>query len=181
MTLTKDELAIVDAMIHTREIGAAAIQCGLSRYRAVSISRRPHVAEEIERRQKIEGAEVAKIVARKRIVNIEALDKNLMQVVKLPVAALKESPTLAASKVKAIELGFQRIGMLIDGNFVPDESSINVGKGAEDGPRIFRATNTTMLTHTIETKETRQVVHHSNGPTEPPPIDIPAEDSPFNY
>jgi hypothetical protein len=161
----------------------AAIEAGYGSKDGAGLYRRAAVHAEITRRLgNIEG-EVDKIIAKKRVVNVEALDHELMQVVKIPRKVLLETPSLATPKVNAIEMGYKRIGLLIDDNFVPDASS---GPQAEQAPRIYRPAEQTIITHQIT--ETRQVVRQTapmevikeriRAMTTPPPT-IDAEPDPW--
>jgi hypothetical protein len=146
-------LKFVDAYLSYRDVGKAAVEAGYQSKAGAGIYRRKAVHDEIQRRMAGIDGEVDKIIAKKRMVNVEALDKNLMQVVTIPRKTLIETPQLAASKVKAIELGYQRVGLLLDGNFVPDASS---GPEKQEAPRIYRSAEQTIITHQIT--ETHQTV-----------------------
>jgi len=149
-------LRFIDAYCACRDVKRAAIEAGYGSKDGPGLYRRAAVHAEITRRLgNIEG-EVDKIIAKKRVVNVEALDHELMQVVKIPRKVLLETPSLATPKVNAIEMGYKRIGLLIDDNFVPDASS---GPQAEQAPRIYRPAEQTIITHSIT--ETRQVVRQT--------------------
>lgn len=150
-------LKFVDAYVHLRDIKEASKEVGILLGEGRKLWADPKVKAEIDRRMESVAKETDKLIAKKRVVNVEQLDQHLMQVVTLPRKSLKESPTLAASKVKAIELGYQRVGLLYDNNFVPDAASAPT---AEEAPRIFRATERTILTHQVVTHQqvtTREV------------------------
>jgi hypothetical protein len=149
-------LRFIDAYCACRDVKKAAIEAGFASKEGAGIYRRSAVHEEITRRMGAIDAEVGKIIAKKRVVNVEALDHELMQVVKIPRKVLLETPSLATPKVNAIEMGYKRIGLLIDDNFVPDASS---GPQAEQAPRIYRPAEQTIITHSIT--ETRQVVRQT--------------------
>ena len=103
--------------------------------------------------------------------------------VRIPRKTLEATPSLATPKVNAIELGYQRVGLLLDGNFVPDASS---GPTQQEAPRIYRPAEQTIITHQIT--ETRQVVRQTapmeviqeriRAMTTPPPT-IDAEPDPW--
>jgi hypothetical protein len=171
-------LKFVDAYLSYRDVSKAAVEAGYQSKAGAGIYRRKAVHDEIQRRMASIDGEVDKIIAKKRVVNVEALDKNLMQVVTISKATIKEVPQLAASKVKAIELGYQRVGLLLDGNFVPDASS---GPEKQEAPRIYRSAEQTIITHQItETHQTvvqRATTAPVQRPATPPTID--AEDDPW--
>lgn len=167
----------VTAYLNTNDLDKAAVEAGFQPEMGRHLYKRRAIRAEIDRRKAAVEGEVHKLIAKKKVVNIEALDKNLMQVVRIPAKELKETPALAASKVRAIELGYQRTGILIDGNFIPDAGS-DANK-PDEAPRIFRATEQSIITHQIT--ETRQVVTNRAvagtvlpvrpKPAEPPTID----------
>jgi len=166
----------ITAYLNTLDLDKASIEAGFQPETGRSLYKRPAIRSEIERRKKAIEAEVNHQIAKKRVVGVDALDKNLMQVVRLAKKDLVESPALAASKVKAIELGYQRVGLLVDGNFIPDAST-EVGK-PDEAPRIFRSAEQSILTHQIT--ETRQIVTtkeilSSSAPAKPSPPTIDAD------
>ena len=176
-------LRFIDAYCACRDVKRAAIEAGYGSKDGAGLYRRAAVHAEIARRLgNIEG-EVDKIIAKKRVVNVEALDRELMQVVRIPRKTLEATPSLATPKVNAIELGYQRVGLLLDGNFVPDASS---GPTQQEAPRIYRPAEQTIITHQIT--ETRQVVRQTapmeviqeriRAMTTPPPT-IDAEPDPW--
>jgi hypothetical protein len=176
-------LRFIDAYCACRDVKRAAIEAGYGSKDGPGLYRRAAVHAEITRRLgNIEG-EVDKIIAKKRVVNVEALDRELMQVVRIPRKTLEATPSLATPKVNAIELGYQRVGLLLDGNFVPDASS---GPTHQEAPRIYRPAEQTIITHQIT--ETRQVVRQTapmevikeriRAMTTPPPT-IDAEPDPW--
>jgi hypothetical protein len=151
--LTAKEYKFVDAYCSYRDVEKAAVEAGYASKAGVGLYRRKPIHELITERMGNITAEADKQLAKKRVVNVEMLDKSLMEVVRIPRKTLIETPTLATPKVKAIELGYQRVGLLIDGNFVPDASS---GPSQQEAPRIYRAQEQTIITHQIT--ETHQVV-----------------------
>ena len=151
--MSAQEYKFVDAYCAHRDVGKAAIEAGYASKDGQGLYRRKAIHEEITNRMGNITAEVDKQLAKKRVVNVEMLDKSLMEVVRIPRKTLLDTPALATPKVKAIELGYQRVGLLIDGNFVPDSSS---GPSQQEAPRIYRAQEQTIITHQIT--ETRQVV-----------------------
>jgi hypothetical protein len=156
----------IDSYISTQDLEKAAVEARYQPEMGRQLWKRKSVREEIERRMAAIEGEVHKQIAKKRIVTVDALDKNLMQVVRLTKTDIKESPTLAASKVKAIELGYQRTGVLIDGNFIPDAGS--EANKPDEAPRIFRAQEQSIITHQIT--ETRQVVTSRSVEASAPPM-----------
>lgn len=170
-------LRFVDAYCACRDVSKAALEAGFAAKDGIALYRRKPVFEEITRRMAPVEQEIAIRLAKKRVVNVEILDKQLMQVVTIPRKALMETPSLATPKVNAIEMGYKRVGLLLDGNFVPDASS---GPAQQEAPRIYRPAEQTIITHQIT--ETRQVVtqrpaQYTAAKPEPPIID--AEPDPW--
>lgn len=179
--LSADEYKFVDAYCACRDAAKAAVEAGFPSKSGAALYRRTSIHEEITRRMANITAEVDRQIVKKRVVNVEELDKQLMQVVRIPRKALMETPSLATPKVNAIEMGYKRVGILLDNNFVPDAGS---GPAKDEAPRIYRPAEQTIITHQIT--ETRQVV--TNRPSDsilrervreitlPPTIDAETED-----
>jgi hypothetical protein len=167
--LNPEEYKFVDAYLECRDVGKAAIAAGLPARMGPPLYRRENVHAIIAERMNNIEQEHDKLVATRRLVHIEMLDKNLAQVITLPRKALLENPSLATPKVNAIELGYRRVGMLIDDNFIPDGSS---GPARVEAERIFRpAEKTTIITHQIrETREVR-VTERADEPLPPKTIE----------
>lgn len=170
--LSAEEHKFVDAYIECRDVGLAAIECGLPKRLGPPMYRRQHVHDAIAERMKNVSLEVDKLVAKRRIVELDTLDVALMEVVQITPKQLNKTPSLATPKVNAIELGYRRVGMLIDDNFIPDGSA---GPAPAEADRIYRPSEkTTIITHQI--KETRQVTVTERAETLPPPKTIDAAD-----
>ncbi len=167
--LSGAEYKFIDAYTQCRDAAKAAVEAGFQARSGNTIYRRPHVHAEIVRRMKNQEQETDKLIAKKRVVNVEVLDRHLMQVVTIPRKSLLETPSLATPKVNAIELGYRRIGLLMDDNFVPDAGSI---AASDEAPRIFRPlSEQTIITHRIT--ETREVVTAKVADAAPAPPPAP--------
>ena len=183
--LSPEEYKYVDEYMGSRDVTKAAVAAGFPAKQGSAIYRRRAVHAEIERRMENVTAEADKLIAKKRVVNVEILDKELMVVARIPKAILHETPSLATPKVNAIELGYRRIGLLVDDNFIPDASSV---AAAENAPRIYRPTEqSTIITHTItETKEivttgaptTEQIKERVRAMTSPPAVQATPKSQP---
>ena len=172
--LSAEEHKFVDAYIECRDIGNAAIAAGLPKRLGPALYRRQHVHDEIAERMKNVSLEVDKLVAKRRIIEVDTLDAALMEVVSITPKQLNKTPSLATPKVNAIELGYRRVGMLIDDNFIPDGSA---GPAQAEADRIYRpVVQATMITHTV--KETREVTvtTRADEKAAPPPKTIDASD-----
>ena len=146
-------LRFVDAYVSCRDVKKAALEAGFAAKDGMGLYRRKPVFEEIARRMEPIETAIAVQVVKKRTINVEMLDKELKNVITIPRKSLEATPSLATPKVNAIELGYKRVGLLLDDNFVPDASS---GPAKEEAPRIYRPSEQTIITHQIT--ETRQVV-----------------------
>ena len=151
--LSAEEYKFVDAYCACRDVAKAAVEAGFPSKAGAGLYRRKAVHEEITRRMENITSEVNLQIVKKRLINVEMLDANLKQVITIPRKTLEATPSLATPKVNAIEMGYKRVGLLLDNNFVPDASS---GPTKEEAPRIYRPAEQTIITHQIT--ETRQVV-----------------------
>src|SRR5271165_6144373 len=85
-------LKFIDRYTHVRDIKKAAGDCGLTWLQGKALYAEPRVRAEIDRRCGNVDGEVDKIIAKQRIVYVEALDRNLMQLVKIPKKTLESTP-----------------------------------------------------------------------------------------
>jgi hypothetical protein len=175
--LSKAHEKFVDVMVHDGDKVKASVAAGYNQSGWKRLLENKRILAEIERRKGLVEAEVAKLTAKKRVVNIEALDQALMAVVRVDV---KKIPQLGPSKVRAIELGYERVGILVDGTFIPDSPTTTTAS-PDEAPRIFRATEARILTHTIETRQ--EVTRREVSAPPPPPAakTLEGERSPFNF
>src|ERR1700732_2988558 len=123
LPLSASELRFVEAYISCRDVAKAAVEAGYPSKDGVGLYRRKAINAEITRRSQPIEAEIAKAIVKKRTINVEMLDSNLKQVINIPRKILEATPSLATPKVNAIEMGYKRVGLLLDGNFVPDAAS----------------------------------------------------------
>lgn len=172
--------SFITAYLESNDLEKAAVAAGYQPEMGRVLYKRRLIRAEIDRRKSAVEAEVHHQIAKRRIVTVDALDRSLMKVVRLSKADIKVAPSLAAPVVRAIELGYQRTGILIDGNFIPDAGT--EANKPDEAPRIFRATEQSIITHQItETRQTvtTRAVEASQGaakPSEPPTIDAPQDD-----
>lgn len=170
--LGKQLLDFVEAYVNCLDLDRAAVHVGLQPEMGRSLYRRPRVRAEIDRRLEAIESETNRAIAKKRIIDVETLDHNLKRVITISKKELLATPALAAPKVKAIELGYRRVGLLIDDNFVPDEGT--VGSRPNETPGIFRTAERHILTHTVT--ETHEKVVAPEAPLpKPAPRVIDAE------
>lgn len=170
--LSAQEYKFVDAYCQCRDVGKSAVEAGFPSRLGMALYRRKGVHAEIEARMKNITSETDKLVAKKRIVNVETLDKALMAVVTIPRKVLLETPSLATPKVNAIELGYRRTGLLIDDNFVPDAGS---AAAQDEVPRIYRPAGATIITHRVtEVHEVSTIQEKVRAITTPPTIEADA-------
>lgn len=164
--LSKGHDKFVDGMVHHGDEKKASIDAGFCPIGYRNLLKNPRILEEIDRRKKNVQKEQDLLTAKKKIVTVDALDTALMAVVRVDV---KKIPQLGPSKVRAIELGYERVGVLVDGTFIPDSPVQTAGVPAVDEhPRIFRIGEARILTHTIETRTQQEYLHREVAAPRPP-------------
>lgn len=163
--ICKQYLDWITQYVNCQDAEKAAIAVGLPAEMGKKLYRRAAIRAEIDKRMAAINGTVAAIIAHKRVVTVELLDQNLGQIIKLTKKQILAAPPLAAAKVKALELGYRRVGLLIDGDFIPDNNSQTAKP--EEAPRIFRGDGRTILTHEIT--ETHKVTRQQEIPSEIPP------------
>lgn len=153
--LSAQYLNFITAYVNCLDLEKAAVESGLQPEMGKVLYKRPRVREEIDKRLAAINGTVNHTIAQRRILSVEELDTNLRQVIKLTKKQILSAPPLARAKVDAIELGYKRVGLLIDGDFIPDGGSAAAAapKG-DEAPRIFRGDGRTILTHEISEKKT---------------------------
>jgi len=171
---TPEEQKFVDAYCECRDVGKAAIEAGLPPRLGPALYRRPQVHDEITARLQNITNEHDKLIAQRRVVNVDMLDTHLKKVITIPRKQLFETPSLATPVVNAIELGYRRVGLLIDDNFLPDASA---GPAREEAARIYRpAEQTTIITHRVQETREVTVTKRAEEPAKPAPKTIDACD-----
>jgi hypothetical protein len=143
------QLAFVDKWVHLQKDEDAAISAGYKPGWGARLRKIPAIAAEIDRRMLILNTEQAKQTIKKRELNKDFLDKELIKVIAIKSADIVEKPALATPKLNAIEMGYRRIGVLAGGEFIPDQE--HQQQRPDDAPRIYRATEASVITHRIET------------------------------
>lgn len=162
--LGRKQEKFVNAIVHGKDAAPAAIEAGYTKGSHARLLKNPRVRGEIERRKNLILAEEAKIEAKRRSITREKLDTALMEVVE---ADIKETPQVAASKVRAIEIGYEAIGASVEGVFIPEAPTQGAQpSNPQEPPRIFRATEARIITHIIET--TQEVTHRELSQGAPP-------------
>ena len=155
LPLTKDQLKFCEKYAHCQDIERAAAETGVSPDTGFKWYQNAKVRREIKFRQSLVTRERAKIAAMEDAklerVTVDLLDQSLATLVAADHVA---TPALASAQVKAIELGYRRTRRLVDDNFVAEPSE----QEQKATPSVYRALDTQILTHTIETRETRQIV-----------------------
>lgn len=160
--LNAKRLKFIDKYVHQQDVKMAAKLSGYEPEYGFQLYSNPEIRAEIDRRLLIQHTEEAKLVVKEKILNRDLLDRELIKVVESDV-----SPT----KLNAIEMGYKRIGMINNGEFIPDPDQAAQPKPGE-APRIFRVTQTSILAHKIETTRTDTVsVTQQRAPFAPNPPD----------
>ena len=146
--------AFIYAFIDCRDVAQAAAIAKLSTYSGHRLYRNPRVYREIQRQRDFEDTEKAKLKARQRMLTVEFLDAQLQETVK------ELEP--GVPKVKALELGYARTGVLVKG--APPEKP----PAPAESPQIYRALQTTTLRRvTEEVTQQKEVVGLSPKPKTP--------------
>lgn len=143
----------VDGMVHNGDPKIASIEAGYAPNGHWHLLKNPRILEEIQRRKDMVNHEKAALTAKKQVVNVDALDERLMHLVN---SDPRQIPALGSSIARALRLGYERAGILVDNTFIPDQPPPSA-QPAES--RIFRASEARILTHTIETRQ--EVVQRS--------------------
>lgn len=163
--LNAKQLKFVDKYVHTQDVKKAATLAGYEPEYGSRLYSNKSIKAEIDSRMEIVNVEKGKLTAKIHILGRELLDEELVNVIKSEI-----SPT----KLNAIVLGYRRVGMLTGEDFIPDPNS--AANKLPEVPRIYRASETTMITESIKTQITQREIVASV-----PPI-IPVEPrSPYDF
>lgn len=157
--LNAKQLKFVDEFVHCQNQQAAAKSAGYKEGFGGRLYAMPAIRTEIDRRMVILNTEQAKQTIKKRELCKELLDDELTALIKIDVKDVIEKPALGATKREAIEMGYRRTGLLAGGEFIPDQDTQQ--PRPDELPRIYRATEASVITHRIETVQqvtTRELV-----------------------
>lgn len=164
--LNAKQYKFVDKYVHTQDVKKAATLAGYEPEYGSRLYSNKSIKAEIDSRMEIVNTEKGKLTAKIHILGRELLDEELVSVIKSEI-----SPT----KLNAIEMGYRRIGMIAGDEFIPDPDH-QANKPVEQVPRIFRASQRELITHTTETKQTiERVVERQIEAT------VPAKEAPSPY
>lgn len=155
LPLSKAQLVFCEKYAHCQDLAQAAVEAGAAPEMGKEWYQSRKIRTEIKRIQNLVEKEKARIEARRNIVKLEKLDEHLMKLVE---ADYEKEPRLAPTKLSAVELGYKRAGILMDGNFIPEQGG---GAATNPGARIYRSLETnTLITHEIITHKssTREIV-----------------------
>lgn len=151
----------VSYYVDLEDLAKAAIQTGLSFSAAQKLYRDKAVRAEIDRRlDKLHGEE-AKLRAKARQITVIYLDDKLVEAVKHGAAK---------GDTKALELGYQRVGMYRDGEFLGVPRADQVTPKADAQPMIYRAMERTVT-------RTEQVTERAELGAEPAQAALPESPS----
>ena len=141
--------------VTNRDVSKAAKMAHISVTDGNKLMREPAVKKSIEKRIDLIEMEMAKLEAKATMLTVNVLDGALMEEIQNKKSGVR---------LRAIELGFRRTGMIRDGEFfVPQPPS-----GENSGPNIYRALQTTTLRRTV----TEELVHQAEAAiaAEPAPL-----------
>jgi hypothetical protein len=136
------EQKFIEAYFTTRSIEKASILCGMKLNAAEAMYAKPDVKAEIDRKIGLVDTEIVKQAAAKAIIHMELLDEELKKTVIL------DPKKYGATKLKAMEMGYGRLGMFREGNFSVPNAGADPNK-----PSIFRASERTVRRTTEEITE----------------------------
>lgn len=112
-----------------------------------SLYRNKRIRAEIDRQLAAVSEARIELVAKSRAIQQSDIDAELVKAYRADVLKV------GMVKVKAAELAYRRIGLLIDDNFIPDAPTGSTTPGVDVTPRIYRALDTQIISHTIETRQ----------------------------
>lgn len=128
--------------VSTRDLKTAACLAQLDPKMGEKLYKEPKVRESIDKKILLVDIEEAKVKAQANLLTVDRLDAALFEEVK--------SKKNGHIRVRAIELGYRRTGLIRDGEFyVAPDASAN-----KNAPSIYRAQQTT-LRQTVTTELTR--------------------------
>lgn len=134
---------IVFFVDYDQDLARAAKTCRITVAKAKQFYRRPEVRVEIQKRLDVYLDEQAKLAAQSKKVDIRYLDSKL-------VIAVREGAK--KGDIKALELGYERLGLRRDGNFMTQAQSTD-----QERPNIYRAIEQT-VTQTVTQQVTQRLV-----------------------
>lgn len=141
--------------VNHRDLKLAACQAGLDPAMGTKLYRVPEVQKKIAHKIMLIDVEMAKLKAKANLLTVDQMDAALYEEI--------HSKKNGHVRVRAIELGYRRTGLIRDGEFyvAPDPSS------NRNAPSIYRAQQTTMR-RTV-TEEVTQIAAQISAPV-PDPI-----------
>jgi hypothetical protein len=142
-------LTFIDAYVHRRDVKKAAITAGFAPDMGIRIYRNARVRQEIDRKLALVDEIKAEIVAKEQLLTKDFLDKELHKVCSVDVEKI---PQLGKTKLEALVVGYKNIGAMVNNEFLPMPGDANTPKPSEP-PRIFMASEQSILRHKIETTE----------------------------
>ena len=122
--------------VNHEDLRKAATLSGLQVEEAERIYKRKEVRAEIDKRLNVVHNQQAKLIAKYKTVEVNFLDDQLVRTIKRAGER---------GDAKALIVGYQRLGMFRDGEFIGAPKAVDPGgAGSQDRPMIFRAVERTV-------------------------------------
>jgi hypothetical protein len=135
----------IQVYVGCRDKEKAALRSGFEAEAGDKLLSKKPIRAEIERKIRIIDLETAKLTAQANKLQVELIDSELVKTIKI------SAKTGGTTKVKAMELGYERLGILRDGAFVVIQEKENAA------PSIYRALHTTTVRQITEVTEQREL------------------------
>lgn len=154
----------IDWMVRLRDPEKAALNSDLKASWGMKLYREPEIRAKIDRRIGLIERERDSLIAKAQALDISLLDSSLVDTIK---TSAKDNGHV---KVKAIELGYKRVGVLVDDNFI-------MGGGKSSGndpvrPSMYSALEIQTTVTRTEQITTREITGPSDAPALPAPLPI---------
>jgi len=136
LPLAKEAQRFITFYLSCRDLKEAACKCGLDPAMGEKLFQVPRVRNAIQRRINLVEMESAKLRAKADLLTVDLLDASLCDEVK--------SKRNGHIRIRAIELGYKRTGLIRDGEFV----GIQQKGGGVGTARTYGQVQTTTMTRT---------------------------------
>lgn len=149
--LSASEQRFVNFMSRSNDLDVAAEQAKISRKEADRLYKRVPVFNAIRRKQELVERESARLTAKATSVTLELIDNELLRTIKGDAHGMV--------KLRAMELGYRRIGMIRENEFVlPNMGTHQQPEGGQEdkpqsGPSFYRAFESRTTTTVHEVRE----------------------------
>lgn len=147
LPMAKDVLRFIGFYMNSFDLKEAACKIGLAPEAGEKLFKVPRIKDAIQRRVNLLEGERSRLKAKAELLTVDLLDASLCEEVK--------SKNNGHIRVRAIELGYRRTGLIRDGEFVGVQQSRGTGNSAKTYGQIhtttIRKTTTEELVQSSET------------------------------